>query len=77
MTFDVCSKISYYLFSSFLSIEIKELYFCFMMLRPTSVVLLILYNFCFTVREIYLFSNRGKNISVPLMTLERKAEEDK
>ena len=75
MTFVLCSKISYYYFSSFLSTEIKDLYWCFMMLRPLSVILLLVYNFCFSVREICTFASRGKGIAAPLVTL-RKGHED-
>ena len=74
MTFDICSKVAYYQFSSFLSIEIKDLYFCFMMLRPTSVVLLLLYNFCYTAREICIFASRGKGIAAPLVSLKKVQE---
>jgi len=44
MTWDICTKIAYFNFSRFASIEVKQIYLFFLFFRPCLILLSSIYN---------------------------------
>lgn len=59
MAFDLCCKISYYVFSSWLNIHVKNLYYSFICIRPIALSGLIVYNYIYAMLDIREFSQKG------------------
>jgi hypothetical protein len=76
MAFDLCCKISYYVYSSFLNIHVKNLYYSFICIRPIALSGLIFYNYIYALLDIKDFANKGKNVPAPLVVLNENDEKE-
>jgi len=51
MCWDVATKISYYKYSRFVSIELKQIYLSFLFFRPMLILLMTVYNVLLGYKE--------------------------